>query len=153
MLFFMFTIICHCGLVMRKRNVHLIGVAIVRSKSSPVQSSPVVQSTDYRQPVVSETLTTISVTCNYSSAASSTECNTRTWFRRSKEHAAVPLCSHLTTKCIGSGDKLTTQEQCTFIHLHGSAAEHVSRVWGGEGVISSGSISVFYAHLDTTDYS
>ncbi len=44
----MFTIICHCGLVMRKRNV--IGVAIVRSKSSPVQSSPVVQSTDYRQP-------------------------------------------------------------------------------------------------------
>ncbi len=33
----------HCG----KRNV--IGVAIVRSKSSP-ESSPVVQSTDYRQP-------------------------------------------------------------------------------------------------------
>ena len=31
-----------------KRNV--IGVAIVRSKSSPFQSSPVVQSTDYRQP-------------------------------------------------------------------------------------------------------
>ena len=34
-------ILCHCG----KRNV--IGVAIVRSKSSP---SSVVQSTDYRQP-------------------------------------------------------------------------------------------------------
>ncbi len=62
-LFFMFTIICHCGLVMRKRNV--IGVAIVRSKSSPVQSSPVVQSTDYRQPEEVTVLVHYAIASNY----------------------------------------------------------------------------------------